>query len=75
MVLVAVRVLGVAYSFLLEALDRGRVTVVAPLYATESLWAVLFAALLLRRTEAVGQRVLAAAALMVAGGVLIGISR
>jgi drug/metabolite transporter (DMT)-like permease len=67
--------LGAAYACLLEALDRGRVTVVAPLYATESLWAVLFAALLLRTSEAVGRRLVAAAVLMVAGGVLIGISR
>ena len=67
--------LGIAYSFLLEALDRGRVTVVAPLYATESLWAVLFAAVLLRRSEPIGRRVLAAALLMVLGGILIGASR
>ena len=63
------------YACLLEALDRGRVTVVAPLYATESLWAVLFAALLLRSSEAVGRRLVAAAVLMVLGGALIGISR
>jgi drug/metabolite transporter (DMT)-like permease len=67
--------LGAAYACLLEALDRGRVTVVAPLYATESLWAVLFAALLLRSSESVGRRLVAAAVLMVLGGVLIGISR
>jgi drug/metabolite transporter (DMT)-like permease len=67
--------LGAAYACLLEALDRGRVTVVAPLYATESLWAVLFAALLLRSSEAVGRRLVVAAVLMVLGGVLIGISR
>ena len=67
--------LGAAYACLLEALDRGRVTVVAPLYATESLWAVLFAALLLRASETVGRRLVAAAVLMVLGGVLIGISR
>jgi drug/metabolite transporter (DMT)-like permease len=67
--------LGLAYACLLEALDRGRVTVVTPLYATESLWAVIFAAFLLRRSEAVGRRLVAAAVLMVAGGVLIGISR
>jgi drug/metabolite transporter, DME family len=67
--------LGLAYACLLEALDRGRVTVVTPLYATESLWAVIFAAVLLRRSEAVGRRLVAAAVLMVAGGVLIGISR
>jgi len=67
--------LGAAYACLLEALDRGRVTVVAPLYATESLWAVLFAALLLRSSESVGRRLVAAAVLMVLGGALIGISR
>jgi drug/metabolite transporter (DMT)-like permease len=67
--------LGAAYTCLLEALDRGRVTVVAPLYATESLWAVLFAALLLRSSESVGRRLVAAAVLMVLGGALIGISR
>jgi drug/metabolite transporter (DMT)-like permease len=67
--------LGAAYACLLEALDRGRVTVVAPLYATESLWAVLFAALLLRSSESVGRRLVTAAVLMVLGGVLIGISR
>jgi drug/metabolite transporter (DMT)-like permease len=74
-VLLSGALLGVAYSFLLEALDRGRVTVVAPLYATESLWAVVFAAVLLRRAEPIGRRVLAAALLMVLGGILIGASR
>jgi drug/metabolite transporter (DMT)-like permease len=63
---------GVAYAFLLTAFDRGRVTVVAPLYATESLWAVLFSSLVLPRAERVGLRLLAAALLVVAGGVLIG---
>jgi drug/metabolite transporter (DMT)-like permease len=63
---------GLAYAFLLTAFDRGRVTVVAPLYATESLWAVVFAAVVLREAERVGVRVLAAAVLVVAGGALIG---
>jgi drug/metabolite transporter (DMT)-like permease len=45
---------------------------VAPLYATESLWAVVFAALILREAERIGPRVLAAALLVVAGGALIG---
>jgi drug/metabolite transporter, DME family len=63
---------GLAYAFLLTAFDRGRVTVVAPLYATESLWAVVFAAVVLREAERVGLRVLAAAVLVVAGGALIG---
>jgi drug/metabolite transporter (DMT)-like permease len=63
---------GGAYACLLAAFDRGRVTVVTPLYATESLWAVVFSALVLRRTEAVGVRLVAAAVLVVAGGALIG---
>jgi drug/metabolite transporter (DMT)-like permease len=67
--------LGLAYSALITGLDRGRVSVVAPLNATQSLWAVVFAALFLRRTEAIGRRVLLAALLVVAGGALIGIFR
>jgi drug/metabolite transporter (DMT)-like permease len=63
---------GLAYVFLLTAFDRGRVTVVVPLYATESLWAVVFAAVILRTTERIGLRVGAAALLVVAGGALIG---
>jgi drug/metabolite transporter (DMT)-like permease len=51
------------------------VSVVAPLVATESLWGVAFAALLLRRTELVGRRLVAGAILIVAGGVVIGVSR
>jgi drug/metabolite transporter (DMT)-like permease len=65
-------IFGLAYALLLTAFDRGRVTVVAPLYATESLWAVVFAALILREAERIGPRVLAAALLVVAGGALIG---
>ena len=67
--------LGVAYLCLIVALDRGRVTIVAPLNATQSLWGVIFAATLLGKREAVGPRLVAAALLVVAGGVLIGISR
>lgn len=63
---------GVSYAALFEAYYRGRVTVVAPLVATESLWGVLFAALLLRRSELVGRRLVFGAALIVAGGALIG---
>jgi drug/metabolite transporter (DMT)-like permease len=63
---------GLSYVALFEAYYRGRVTVVAPLVATESLWGVLFAALLLRRSELVGRRLVAGAALIVAGGALIG---
>lgn len=73
--LVAGGLQGLAYALLLEALTRGRVTVVVPLYTTEALWAVVLAALFLRRRELVGARVVAAAALMVVGGALIGVGR
>ena len=66
---------GLAYGAVFVAFDHGRVTVVAPLYATESLWAVVWSALLLKRAEGVGPRLVLAAVLMVAGGVLIGVSR
>jgi drug/metabolite transporter (DMT)-like permease len=63
---------GTAYACLLTAFDHGRVTVVAPLYATESLWAVAISAVVLRRAEAIGVRLAAAAVFVVAGGALIG---
>jgi drug/metabolite transporter (DMT)-like permease len=66
---------GLSYAALFEAFYRGRVTVVAPLVATESLWGVLFAALLLQRTELVGRRLAVGAALIVAGAAVIGASR
>ena len=59
----------------LLAFSRGNVTVVAPLNATQSLWGVLLAATFLGRAEAVGPRLLLAAVLVVAGGVLIGATR
>jgi drug/metabolite transporter (DMT)-like permease len=62
---------GLAYAFLLTGFDHGRVTVVAPLYGTESLWAVVFSIAVLRRAEAVGVRLAAASLLVVAGGALI----
>lgn len=69
-------VLGLAYSCLLEAFDRGRVTIVAPLNATQSLWAVVFAAVLIgRRHEGIGPRLVAASCLVVLGGAIIGIVR
>jgi drug/metabolite transporter (DMT)-like permease len=67
--------LALAYAALLTAFDTGRVTIVAPLNATQSLWGVVFAALLLRRTEAISRRVVLAAVLVVAGGALIGAFR
>src|SRR5437867_1806898 len=66
---------GLSYAALFEAYYRGSVSVVAPLVATESLWGVAFAALLLRRSELVGRWLLVGAVLIVAGGVLIGVSR
>jgi drug/metabolite transporter (DMT)-like permease len=67
--------LGGAYSALLVALDRGRVTVVAPLNATQSLFAVVLAIILLRRSEMIGLRLVVAAVLVVAGSVVIGLER
>jgi drug/metabolite transporter (DMT)-like permease len=66
---------GLSYAALFEAYYRGRVSVVAPLVATESLWGVLFASLFLRRSELVGRRLVLGAGLIVAGGVLIGVWR
>jgi drug/metabolite transporter (DMT)-like permease len=66
---------GLSYVCLFEAYYRGRVTVVSPLVATESLWGVALSALLLRRHELVGARLAAGAALVVAGGGLIGAFR
>jgi drug/metabolite transporter (DMT)-like permease len=66
---------GLSYLCLFEGYYRGRVSVVSPLVATESLWGVALSALLLRRHELVGPRLLGGAALVVAGGALIGIFR
>jgi drug/metabolite transporter (DMT)-like permease len=74
-VLVAGIALGGAYSALLVALDRGRVVVVAPLNATQSLFAVVLAVIVLRRSEMVGLRLVVAAVLVVAGSVIIGLER
>lgn len=66
---------GASYAFLFEAFYRSRVSIVSPLVATESLFAVLLAVLLLRRTELVGRHLLLGAALVVCGGALIGAFR
>jgi drug/metabolite transporter (DMT)-like permease len=66
---------GLSYVFLFEAYWRGRVSVVSPLVATESLWGVALAALLIRHTEGVGRRLAVGALLVVAGGALIGATR
>jgi drug/metabolite transporter (DMT)-like permease len=63
---------GLSYVCLFEAYFHGRVTVVSPLVATESLWGVALSALLIRQTEGVGRRLALGALLVVGGGVLIG---
>jgi drug/metabolite transporter (DMT)-like permease len=67
--------LGVAYAALVTAFDRGRVGIVAPLNATQSLWGILFAVLLFHRTEAIGRRTVVAGLLVVAGGAVVGAVR
>lgn len=66
---------GLSYLSLFEAYYRGRVSVVSPLVATESLWGVTLSALVLRRSELVGKSLAAGAVLIVAGGALIGAFR
>jgi drug/metabolite transporter, DME family len=68
-------VTALAYATLLEALDRGRVTVVAPLVGTGVLWTVVFSWLFLGRSELVGRRLLVVALLVVAGSTLVGATR
>ncbi len=67
--------LGLAYCANLEALTRGRVTVVSPFYGTEALWALVIAYAYLGRSERIGARLLLAAGLMVTGAALIGAFR
>lgn len=66
---------GLSYVALFEAYYRGRVSVVSPLVATETLWGVGLSALLMRHTELVGRRLAVGAVLIVAGGALIGAFR
>jgi drug/metabolite transporter (DMT)-like permease len=66
---------GASYVSLFEAYYRGRVTVVAPLVAIESLFGVALSAWLLRHSELVGKRLVFGALLIVAGGALIGAFR
>jgi uncharacterized membrane protein len=66
---------GLSYVFLFEAFSRGRVSVVSPIVATESLWGVTLSWLVLRKSEHVGARLVVGAVLVVAGGVLIGLNR
>lgn len=73
--LVAGLILAIGQVAIFEALARGPVTVVVPFIGTHALWAVLFSVILLRQFEAIGPRIVMAALLVVAGGVLIGIFR
>ena len=66
---------GLSYVSLFEAYYRGRVTIVSPLVATESLWAVALSLLLIRGREHIGRRLVVGALLVVAGGALIGVTR
>jgi drug/metabolite transporter (DMT)-like permease len=68
-------VFGLSYVCLFEAYAHGRVSVVSPVVATESLWAVGLSALLLRQHELVGRRLALGAVTVVAGSVLIGAFR
>jgi drug/metabolite transporter (DMT)-like permease len=63
---------GLSYLALFAAYYRGRVSIVSPLVATETLWGVGLSALILGRTELIGRRLLAGALLIVTGGALIG---
>jgi drug/metabolite transporter (DMT)-like permease len=68
--------LAFAYGCLFEAFDRGRVSIVAPLNATQSLWAVVFSALLVGgAVEVISRRLVLAGVLIVAGAAFIGAVR
>jgi uncharacterized membrane protein len=66
---------GGSYVALFEAYYRGRVSIVAPLVAIESLVGVALSAVFLRDSELVGKRLIVGAGLIVAGGALIGAFR
>jgi drug/metabolite transporter (DMT)-like permease len=64
--------LAFGYDCLFAAFDRARVSIVAPLNATQSLWAVLLSALLWgRQAELIGRRLVGAGMLIVAGAAVI----
>jgi len=65
---------GLSYILLFEAYFHGRVSVVSPLVATETLWSFGLVALVLGGSEGLGRRVLLGAAAILAGGVVIGLS-
>jgi len=65
---------GFSYICLFEAYFHGRVSVVSPLIATESLWGVGLAALVIGSSEAVGGRVVLGALAIVGGSVAVGLA-
>ncbi len=65
---------GLSYIMLFEAYFRGRVSVVSPLVATETLWGVGLAAFMLERSERLRPRLLLGAGIIVLGGIVIGVS-
>lgn len=64
---------GASYVLLFEAYAHGRVSVVSPIVATETLFGVVLSAIFLRRSELVGRRLLVGAVFVVAGSALIGV--
>jgi drug/metabolite transporter (DMT)-like permease len=67
---------GLGYASLLVAFDHGRVSIVAPLNATQSLWAVVFSTLMLgRHHEMISRRLVTAGLLIVLGSAVIGVVR
>ena len=66
---------GLSYLSLFEAYYHGRVTVVSPIVATESLWGVLLSAIFIGRSERIGLRLVGGALCIVAGGALIAVVR
>jgi drug/metabolite transporter (DMT)-like permease len=65
---------GFSYLCSFEAYFHGRVSVVSPLIATESLWGVGLAALVIGRSEAVTWRVVLGALAIVGGSIAIGLA-
>jgi uncharacterized membrane protein len=68
-------VLALSYSCLVLGFDHGKVSIVAPLNATQSIWGVALSAVFLRQSEGVGKRLFLAAGLVVAGSAIVGIVR